>query len=275
MTLGEIKRILRSTPIPLTRSLGQNFLHDGNQLRRIVAAAELSPSNRVLEIGPGLGPLTELLISEAGHVWALEKDLRLHRLLAERFAGAPNLVLRHVDALEWLKENPRDWTGWKIVANLPFSVASPLLVQFALSPQPPERLVVTLQWEVLQRLLAAAGQPDYGLLTLLLQMRFLPAAFFKIPASCFYPPPRVDSGCVTLQLRTPPLVAADLIPLFVRIVRRAFSQRRKTALKLLRGDWPEDRLTALFGQMGLHPQVRAEEISLPEFVRLAEMLASP
>ncbi len=275
MTLGEIKRILRSTPIPLTRSLGQNFLHDGNQLRRMVAAAQLSAGDRVLEIGPGLGPLTELLISEAGHVLALEKDIRLHRLLAERFARVPSLVLQHVDALEWLKEHPQDWTGWKIVANLPFSVASPLLVQFALSPQPPDRLVVTLQWEVLQRLLAAAGQPDYGLLTLLLQMRFHPAAFFKIPASCFFPPPRVDSGCVTLQLRSPPLVATDLIPLFVRIVRRAFSQRRKTALKLLRADWPENRLASLFGQIGLHPRIRAEEISLPDFIRLTEMLASP
>ncbi|MCX6904602.1 MAG: ribosomal RNA small subunit methyltransferase A, partial [Verrucomicrobia bacterium] len=119
MTLSEIKRVLTEGRIQLTKSLGQNFLHDGNQLRRIVEAAALAHTDRVLEIGPGLGPLTELLAEQAGEVLAIEMDRRLHDYLQLRFAGTKNLVLLHADALSYLRQQPRDWSGWKLVANLP------------------------------------------------------------------------------------------------------------------------------------------------------------
>src|SRR5688572_6922842 len=123
MRLSEMRQILDEREIKLTKSLGQNFLHDGNQLRRIVELAELSPVDRVLEIGPGLGPLTEALIPRVQEVLAMEKDERLCNILRERF---PNLRLLHTDALEYLRQNPADWSDWKLVANLPYSVASPL-----------------------------------------------------------------------------------------------------------------------------------------------------
>ena len=148
MKLSEIKKLLADGQIQLTKSLGQNFLHDGNQLRRIVRAAALGKEDKVLEVGPGLGPLTELLLETAGHVLAIEKDRRLVQMLADRFRdqigilaqGDGHLELVHDDALEFIRREGRDWGKWKLVANLPYTVASPILVELAKSRSGPERM---------------------------------------------------------------------------------------------------------------------------------------
>src|SRR5882757_7223214 len=126
-----MRQILAERELRLTKSLGQSFLHDGNQLRRIVDAAALTTTDKVLEIGPGLGPLTELLVAQAGEVLAIEKDRRLFDFLQTRFAAASNMTLACDDALDWLRREQRDWSDWKLVANLPYSVASPILVELA------------------------------------------------------------------------------------------------------------------------------------------------
>src|SRR5512136_1196811 len=134
MTPTAMRRLLAAGGIRLTKSLGQNFLHDANQLRRIVTAAELTKADRVLEIGPGLGPLTELLIAQAGEVLAIEKDARLVEFLRRRLERAEQCSafrLLHDDALDYLSREARDWREWKLVANLPYSVASPILVELA------------------------------------------------------------------------------------------------------------------------------------------------
>ena len=274
MTLSEMKRVLADGDIQLTKSLGQNFLHDSNQLQRIVAAAELSPTDHVLEIGPGLGPLTEHLVARAAQVFAIEKDKRLHDFLRSHLASASNLTLLHDDALVYLQENQRDWTDWKLVANLPYSVASPLLVELALAPGCPQRLVATLQLEVVRRLVAQAGDDDYGVLSLLIQLRYSPRGWFKIPATCFHPEPEVGSGCVTLVRRPELLLEPALAPLFVRVVKRGFSQRRKMMLKLLKSEWPIDRLRVLFNDLGVSAQARAETVSLEQFVQLTRGLGA-
>jgi len=270
-----MKQVLAAGRIQLTKSLGQNFLHDGNQLRRIVQAAELTGTDPVLEIGPGLGPLTELLLARARKVLAIEMDRRLVEFLEERFASATNLELRHDDALAVLRREPADWSRWKLVSNLPYSVASPVLVELAQATGCPERLVATVQWEVAQRIVARTAGDDYGVLTLLLQVRYEPRARFKISAACFFPKPEVDSACVTLVRRPVPLLPEAQIPVFTRLVKRGFSQRRKMMLKLLREDWPVDRLEAVFAQLGLPPQIRAEEVSLDQFVALTRSLWLP
>jgi 16S rRNA (adenine1518-N6/adenine1519-N6)-dimethyltransferase len=318
MTLTEMRSLLAKRDIQLTRSLGQNFLHDGNQLRRIVDAAEIKPTDKVLEIGPGLGPLTELLLEKAGEVLAIEMDARLVDFLCERFGlttqadelpalspeerenildtsidstlldssqrGAgessadkippQNLFLLHDDALAFIKREPRDWSNWKLVANLPYSVASPILVELALSPKRPERMVTTLQLEVAQRLMAQADDDDYGVLTLLVQLDYEPRDSFKIPADCFFPAPNVDSMCVVLQRRAWPLLADGQRAAFVKIVKRAFSQRRKMMLKLLKQDWAADKLAAAFAELKISPQERAEKLSLEQFVALTKILFS-
>lgn len=273
MKLSEIKQVLTEREWKLTKSLGQNFLHDQNQLRRIVAAAELGPADKVLEIGPGLGPLTELLAGSAGEVLAIEKDLRLFDFLREKFSAAPQVKLLHDDALRYVERN-REWADWKLVANLPYSVASPILVELAESERPPERMVVTLQLEVARRIEAGPRTKQYGVLGLLLRLRYEVRSSFKIPASCFFPAPDVDSACLILARRTEPLLPTGLHPVFTKIVKRGFSQRRKMMLKLLKQDWPPDRLHAAFEQLKLPPQVRAEELALEQFARLAELLAT-
>lgn len=274
MKLSHMRAVLDERGIRLSKSLGQNFLHDANQLRRIVAAAELVPADRVLEIGPGLGPLTELLVSTAVEVVAVEKDRRLVEFLQQHFRAAGNLRLVHADALQWLQEQRRDWSNWKLVANLPYSVASPLLVEFAQTAHPPERMTVTLQLEVARRLMASAGDGDYGLLTLLVQAGYAARDSFRIPPGCFFPEPEVDSACVTLCRREQPLVEGAQRPLFAKLVRRAFSQRRKTMLKLLKQDWPAAQLEELFAQRRLPKDVRAEAVPLETFAALARGLAA-
>ena len=272
MKLSEMKQMLERDCIQLTKSLGQNFLHDANQLRKIVEAGDLTKNDRVLEIGPGLGPLSEQLVERVGELLAIEKDARLVKVLSARVA-APNLHVVHDDALDFVRRETRDWSDWKLVANLPYSVASPLLVELAQSPHPPERMVVTLQLEVAKRLMAACGASDYGLLTLLVQLRYEPRGWHKIPASCFFPEPDVDSAFVCLIRRAPPLLDQSGAPIFTKIVKRAFSQRRKMMLKLLKQDWPDEALLRAFDRIGIPRQARAETVSLDYFVRLTKALA--
>jgi len=278
MKLSEMRELLTARNIQLTKSLGQNFLHDGNQLRRIVEAAEVTPADKVLEVGPGLGPLTELLVQCAGEVLAIETDTRLVKVLQERFqpgtAQTPALKLVHDDALAFMRREPRDWTGWKLVANLPYSVASPILVELAQNPRGPERLVATLQLEVAERLMASAGDKNFGILTLLVQLAYEPRGWFKIPPGCFFPSPEVESACVCLVQRERPLLPEALRAPFVRIVKRAFSQRRKMMRKLLKNDWPVEAVDGALAALGpeVSPETRAERVSLENFARLTQLL---
>lgn len=275
MTLTEIRRWLDERDIRLTKSLGQNFLHDGNQLRRIAAAGQLAAGDQVLEIGPGFGPLTELLVASGAEIMAVEMDPRLVEVLRERFPPPTPLTLVHADALRWLRKNPRDWSGWKLVANPPYSVASPVLVELAASDGPPERLVSTLQLEVVRRIVAKPDTDDYGILTLLLQLRYQPREWFRIRASCFFPEPSVDSGCVTLIRRPRPLLSIAEAATFTRLVKLAFSQRRKMMFKLLKGAWPEEALAAAFSATGITRTERAERVPLEGFVALTKHLHVP
>jgi 16S rRNA (adenine1518-N6/adenine1519-N6)-dimethyltransferase len=332
MKLTEMRELLARRDIQLTRSLGQNFLHDMHQLERIVAAAELSPADKVLEVGPGLGPLTELLVQKAGEVLAIEKDARLVELLVERFgletqepettsltpalspgereseaansanparsdsaqrgnknppllgerAGVregdnpnqpENLFLLHDDALDYLQREPRDWHDWKLVANLPYSVASPILVELAAGRRAPKMIVATLQLEVALRLMAPADDDHYGILSLLVQLDFEPREWFKIPPGCFFPEPDVDSACVCLVRRATPLLTEEQRELFYRLVKKSFSQRRKMMLKLLKQEWPKEKLEVAFAELKISQQERAEKLSLEHFVALTEILS--
>jgi 16S rRNA (adenine1518-N6/adenine1519-N6)-dimethyltransferase len=300
MKLSEMRDLLARRDIQLTKSLGQNFLHNAHQLERIAAAAELTDADKVLEIGPGLGPLTELLLKKSDQVFAIEMDGRLVEFLQERFAcdsegrvprvpnqnetpknqglvelAPPKFELLHDDALKFLQREPRDWRDWKLVANLPYSVASPILVELAAGRRAPKMIVATLQLEVAQRLMAQTDDDDYGVLTLLVQLDFQPRGWFKIPPGCFFPSPDVDSACVCLTRREPPLLAEEQRETFRKIVKKSFSQRRKMMLKLLKQDWPKEKLDAIFAELKISPQERAEKLSLEQFVALTEKLLSP
>lgn len=275
MTLSEIRRILEVEGIQLTKSLGQNFLHDGNQVRRIAAAAALAPGDKVLEIGPGLGPLTELLLEHAAELLAIEKDKRLFDFLHKRFPGCDRLKLLHDDALVYLRRVRPPFDGWKLIANLPYSVASPILVELAWNEYPPAVMATTLQWEVAQRLMAKPDCEDYGVLTLLIQLRYEVADIFKISASCFFPPPTVDSACITLRKRAIPLLEETELKTFGKLVKQAFSQRRKMMFKLLKQSWSVPVLEAAFDALNISRMIRAEHLNLADFVNLTKILAAP
>lgn len=267
-----MREILTARDIQLTKSLGQNFLHDQNQLRRIAAAGQLTATDSVLEIGPGLGPLTGLLLAQAGRVLAIEKDGRLVAVLREHLV-ATHLELQHADALAVVKDQTRDWQDWKLVANLPYSVASPILIELAQNPRRPERLVATLQLEVVRRLMAKVDSDDYGLITLFVQLRYEAKEYFKIPRGCFFPEPTVDSACVVLIRREVPLLPEEQHRAFERVVRRALSQRRKMLVKLLKAEWPVEQVQAALVELEVRPDVRGEKLSLDQFVALTKILS--
>ena len=176
--------------------------------------------------------------------------------------------------MKYLRRQERDWRNWKLVANLPYSVASPLLVELAQSGLGPERMVVTLQLEVARRLWAQPDDEDYGLLSLLVQLDYEAREWFKIPASCFFPRPEVDSACVCLVRRSTALLNRAELPLFVKLVKCSFAQRRKMMLKLLKEDWPAEKLERAFDSVAIPLGARAETLSVQQFVRLTHQLGA-
>jgi|LSQX01.2.fsa_nt_gb 16S rRNA (adenine1518-N6/adenine1519-N6)-dimethyltransferase len=271
MKLTEMKELLERHKIQLTKSLGQNFLHDSNLLEKISAAGELTAADQVLEIGPGLGPLTERLIQSGAHILAVELDERLVEILRDRFGAAENLELLCGDGMKVVKER-EDWGAWKMVANLPYSMASAILVEAALKPVCFQKMVVTLQWEVLNRIAASAGTADYGLLTLLLQLRYKVTQRFKIRSGSFFPPPEIDSGVIVLERRAEEVLPVELHSLFVQIVKQGFSQRRKMMKKLLKMKWESEHLDEAFRRVNLPEEIRAEKVTLKQFAILTKLL---
>ena len=275
MNRTDIRGTLDEESIRLTKSLGQNLLHDQNVLRRIAKAGDLSPTDKVLEIGPGLGALTAHLLPAVSQLTAIEMDRRLEAKLRERFGEEPHFDLRHYDALKFFatgEAKDTDWSDWKLISNLPYSVASPLLVDLAAMPRGPERLVVTLQLEVAQRLCAVPATKEYSKLTLLVGYRYKAGEMFRISPHCFFPEPRVDSACLTFHRRAKPLFDDALYPPFKTVVKRAFSQRRKMIRKNLKGGWPDDRIDAAMNATGLDVKIRAEKVTLVQFVELTQRL---
>lgn len=255
---SEVRALLAQLDFHPSRILGQNFLIDRNILDILLAAADLQPADRVVEVGPGLGVLTGELLTRAGAVNAVEKDHRLAAYLRTRFAEEPRLILHEGDILEADLPALFAAPGHKLVANLPYAIAARLLVELTALPHPPELIVVTIQREVAERLVARPASKDYGLLAILLQRHYAIAVVKNISPSCFWPPPEVQSAIVKLTRRAAPLGGAANEQALRELLRHAFSQRRKTLARSLRGV-AADPLPAL-AQVGIAPTARAEEI---------------
>ena len=247
-------------------------MHDQNQLRKIIALAKLTADESVIEIGPGLGPLTGMLLDTVGHVTAIETDRRLIKLLEKQFCQRENLTLQHADAMKVVRKTEFDWSKHKLVANLPYSIASPLLIDLAESPARPRAMIVTLQFEVVQRMLAVPGTKEYGVLALLIGLHYATGEWFTIPRGSFYPEPNVDSGCIELLRRETPLLPPELCPVFKKIIKRVFAERRKKMMKLLKRDWPEAAVVEAFDALGLDEKIRAERVTLGQFTELTQRL---
>jgi 16S rRNA (adenine1518-N6/adenine1519-N6)-dimethyltransferase len=253
------------------KSLGQNFLRDPHYLNRIADAAQLGPDDRVLEIGPGLGHLTHVLAERAKEVLALEIDDRLVPRLREEFSGTSNVSIIHADALEYSYETLDG--KWKVVANLPYYISTPIIQRLIASRDKFLSLTLMLQKEVAERIAAPPGGKDYGFLSVLVQLYALPQLEFKVPPGAFTPRPEVDSVVLTLSIRDCAAAAVKVKDeaFLMTLVKAAFSQRRKTLRNSLRQlNAPKEKMDRVFETIGIDLGRRAETLSVEEFGRLAD-----
>jgi 16S rRNA (adenine1518-N6/adenine1519-N6)-dimethyltransferase len=256
---------------PANKRLGQNFLIDPNIVRKIVAAADLSPDDTVLEIGPGRGALTEALSRAARRVVAVEIDSQLHRLLQEKHTDWPNVELVCEDALRYpLEAVP---TGTIVVANLPYYISTPLLFRLLEHRHRFPRLILMLQNEVADRLVAKAGSADYGVLSVMAQYAAEMTKVFRVSAQCFRPRPEVGSAVVLLRVKKETLLSPQEEPTFGELVKAAFAHRRKMLVNSLRdeGYEPHSVIRALT-DMDVLSTTRAETLTLEQFVKLTKRL---
>lgn len=249
-----------------SKALGQNFLVDHGAVHKIAEIADITPEDTVLEIGPGKGVLTAALAERAGQVIAIEFDRHLAELLTREFQGVDNVRIINADALSF----PLDTlpSPLKVVANLPYSISTPILFRLIEYRHRFSRMVLMFQREVAERILAEPGGRDYGVLSVMVQVFTVPRMEFILPPEAFRPRPRIDSAVVSFEIPAAPRVAVADEAVFRRVVKAAFSQRRKTlrnSLKALLGSETEDVLM----NVGIDPMRRAETLSLEEFARLS------
>lgn len=283
LTLPRIKAALRSLDLRPTRGMGQNFLIDRAALGRIVEAAELSPDQTVIEVGPGLGVLTWELTRRAGSVIAVELDKRLCARLYEEFSGVANLRIIQSDILrldeEELQANlPADQRSYKVVANLPYAITSPVLRYFLEAVHRPELMVVLVQWEVAQRIAAQPG--DLSVLAHAVQVYAEPEIMLRIGSESFYPPPAVDSAVLRLRVRPRPAVDVDSVEALLRVVKAGFLHARKTLANALPGGLAamgrpttREEVLAALATAEVDPQRRAETLTLAEWAGIYHALS--
>ncbi len=268
-----VQRLLRQHGLRPRQRLGQRFLADEEVLERIVAAAEIAPADTVLEVGPGLGTLTRALAARAGRVIAVELDAQLVAILHQRLPACPNVTIVQGDILQLAPaELVGPHTPYLVVANLPYYITAPILRHFLETTRPPERLVLTIQKEVAQRILATPGH--LSLLAVSVQFYARPSLVGYVPAAAFYPRPKVDSAIVRLDVYRQPPVPVDDVPRFFRVVAAGFSQRRKQLKNALAHGLGLPIATAMeaLAAAGIAPQQRAETLSLDDWARLAPRL---
>ena len=275
----EVRGLLAQLGHRPNKGLGQNFLIDANILDIIAAAADLHPDENVLESGPGLGALTERIIPKAGSVTCIEKDPTMAKYLKSRFpsfakasADKPVFTLIESDAMDCDLDALFAGGFTKVAANLPYSVASRLMVDISECRHRPVLMSLTIQKEVADRLTAPPGGKHYGLLGILTGVFYKNTMVKKISPSCFLPPPKVWSAVVKMERRGNPVVDADTYPVFKKLVKHCFSQRRKQVGTILKhmGISPVD---ALLADAGIEHTERPEVIEIERWQALASLLS--
>ena len=276
--LTETRRLLLTHGLRPKKRLGQSFLVDPAVLRKILDGAELQGSDRILEIGAGIGTLTRALAERCDRIIAVEIDPGLFQILEPLFQGQRRVTLvrgdaRHLDLSSLLGEGP-----WKVIANLPYAIVTPLIARLLEASHRFSLLLLMVQQEVAERLMASPGTKAYGSLSVLAQYYTDVRTVIRVPRTAFYPRPQVDSAVVKFTVLPRPRVAPADPPLFFRLVRAAFAHRRKTLMNALRQTrWDSlDRqeIGAALERASIDPSRRGETLSVREFQRLADEMLS-
>lgn len=280
-TPSRTREILEKYGLSAKKSLGQNFIIDTNILRNIVQTASVDKNTTVIEVGPGIGALTEQIAKEAKEVFAFEIDDRLLSVLDDTLSPYDNVTVFHQDILEvdfeqFKTDYLSDTSRLVVIANLPYYITTPIIMHLIESSLPVEEMVLMMQKEVASRLEAKPSTKAYGSLSIAIQYYMEVEVAFTVPRTVFMPQPNVDSAIIRLRtLENPPVIVKDE-NLFFKIVRASFVQRRKTIWNNLRKAFndksKEETLRDAFEKAEINPSRRGESLTIEEFGRLADAL---
>ncbi|RHR04586.1 16S rRNA (adenine(1518)-N(6)/adenine(1519)-N(6))-dimethyltransferase RsmA [Clostridium sp. AF20-17LB] len=272
--------IIQKYEFMFQKKFGQNFLIDTHVLEKIISAAGITKNDCVLEIGPGIGTMTQYLAENAGHVVAVEIDRNLIPILKETLADYDNVTVINEDILRVdIKALAEEYNGGKpikVVANLPYYITTPIIMGLFESGVPIDNITVMVQKEVADRMKEGPGSKDYGALSLAVQYYAEPEIVANVPPNCFIPRPNVGSAVIRLTRHKEMPVGVKDPALMFKIIRASFNQRRKTLQNGL-GNAPElpytkEQIAAAIAEMGLTPTIRGEALSLAQFAQLSDIL---
>jgi len=276
------KEILDKYGFSFKKSLGQNFLIDTNILRNIVEYGEVSEKTAAIEIGPGIGALTEQIAKRAGKVFAFEIDQRLLPILEDTLSPYDNITVIHKDILkadvtELIGEELKAFEEVRVIANLPYYVTTPIIMKLLQEGLPLKSITVMLQKEVAERMAAKPGTKEYGSLSIAVQYFTQAETVMIVPKTVFVPQPNVDSAVIRLLVREEPPVRVKDEDFFFEVVRASFGQRRKTILNNLTSNLPDGKakkqgIEAALANSSVDPQRRGETLSIEEFGALSDEL---
>lgn len=273
--------ILKKYNFTFQKKFGQNFLIDTHVLDKIIAAAEITKDDFVLEIGPGIGTMTQYLAQAAGKVAAVEIDKALIPILGDTLSAYDNVMIINEDVLkvdiQKLVEEENGGRPVKVVANLPYYITTPIIMGLFEKHVPIESITVMVQKEVADRMQVGPGTKDYGALSLAVQYYASPYIVANVPPNCFMPRPKVGSAVIRLTTYDNPPVEVDDEKLMFRIIRASFNQRRKTLANGLKNaadlDIPKELIAESIESLGHGPSVRGETLTLEEFAALSNYIS--
>lgn len=262
----ELKFFLESLGTKAKKSLSQNFLIDGNILRKIVKTADVQPGDTVLEIGPGPGALTEALVEAQANIIAVEKD----KLFAQALSRFENVKVFEDDIMNFdIATHIPKGSNAKLIANLPYHLTTPILSKVAMLYEHFQLVVVMVQEEVARRFVAPPGNKDYSSISVFLNIFCEPKYAFKVSRNCFFPAPNVDSAIVALKLKCPPKINLDK---FFELTRSAFQQRRKMLKSSLKDLYSPEMIMQALSELNINPLARPEMLSTEQFLSLFSKL---
>ena len=275
----ETKFLMKKYNLTANKKLGQNFLVDSEDINSIVASANLTKKDMVIEIGPGLGTLTSMLIEKAGKVIAIELDDRMIKILGDRFLLYDNFELINEDVLKVdlssLIEKNSEFENIKVVANLPYYITTPIIMKLLENRLKIESITIMIQKEVAERIVATPGSKLSGAITYSVHYYAEPEKIALVPNTSFIPSPEVDSEVIKLNIRKSPPVKIDNEKLFFNVIKASFMQRRKTLSNgLVNGGIVKNKAKAIeiLKNMGLEENVRGEELTLEQFANLSNKI---